>query len=57
MVIEDSHIGLSAAKAAGMHCIVTKSAYTADEDFTRANRIVPDLDAGITLAICQSLVA
>ncbi len=57
VVIEDSHIGLSAAKAAGMHCIVTKSAYTTDEDFTDADRIVPDLDAGITLSICQSLVS
>uniref|UniRef100_A0A0C9S6E3 TSA: Wollemia nobilis Ref_Wollemi_Transcript_11200_1166 transcribed RNA sequence n=1 Tax=Wollemia nobilis TaxID=56998 RepID=A0A0C9S6E3_9CONI len=33
VVIEDSAIGLAAAKAAGMKCIVTKSGYTMDEDF------------------------
>ena len=33
VVIEDSNNGLRAAKAAGMHCIVTISSYTADEDF------------------------
>ena len=57
VVIEDSHIGLTAAKAAGMRCIVTKSAYTLDEDFTGADRVVPDLDAGIDLPFCQSLTA
>ncbi len=56
VVIEDSHIGLSAAKAAGMHCIVTKSAYTAEEDFTHADHIVTDLDAGIDLTLCKSLI-
>ena len=56
VVIEDSHIGLSAAKAAGMHCIVTKSAYTVDEDFTGADRIVADLDAGVDLTLCKSLI-
>ena len=55
VVIEDSHIGLSAARAAGMHCIVTKSAYTEHEDFTGADRVVPDLDAGIDLTLCKSL--
>jgi HAD superfamily hydrolase (TIGR01509 family) len=55
VVIEDSHIGLTAAKAAGMRCIVTKSAYTQDEDFTAADRVVTDLDAGIDLPFCQSL--
>jgi HAD superfamily hydrolase (TIGR01509 family) len=56
VVIEDSHIGLTAAKAAGMCCIVTLSTYTADEDFTGADRIVPDLDCGIDLATCRSIV-
>ncbi|MBI1389983.1 MAG: HAD-IA family hydrolase [bacterium] len=40
MVIEDSRNGLLAAKAAGMKCIVTKSAYTVDEDFSEADRVV-----------------
>ncbi|MDQ7251091.1 HAD family hydrolase [Dongia sedimenti] len=57
VVVEDSHIGLTAAKAAGMSCIVTKSSYTAEEDFSQADRVVPDLDAGITLATCRSLAA
>ena len=56
VVIEDSHIGLTAARAAGMHCVVTVSAYTGDEDFTGASRVVPDLDAGgVDLALCAAL--
>ncbi|CAI7729564.1 unnamed protein product [Closterium sp. NIES-53] len=39
VVIEDSHIGLTAAKAAGMTCVVTKSGYTADEDFSAADAV------------------
>ncbi|KAK9995559.1 hypothetical protein SO802_020245 [Lithocarpus litseifolius] len=37
VVVEDSAIGLAAAKAAGMKCIVTKSGYTAEEDFLNAD--------------------
>ena len=57
VVIEDSHIGLTAARAAGMRCIVTKSAYTQDEDFAAADRVVADLDAGIDLMLCKSLTS
>ncbi|CAM0910553.1 unnamed protein product [Alopecurus aequalis] len=39
VVVEDSNIGLSAAKAAGMKCIVTKSGYTSDEDFVIADAV------------------
>jgi beta-phosphoglucomutase-like phosphatase (HAD superfamily) len=57
VVVEDSHIGLSAAKAAGMRCVVTRSAYTAGEDFSAADRVVDDLETGqIALATCASLV-
>jgi HAD superfamily hydrolase (TIGR01509 family) len=56
VVIEDSHIGLQAAKAAGMNCIVTMSPYTADEDFELADRVVLDLDQGINLTLCRSIV-
>uniref|UniRef100_A0A7S0RKF3 Uncharacterized protein n=1 Tax=Chlamydomonas leiostraca TaxID=1034604 RepID=A0A7S0RKF3_9CHLO len=38
-VVEDSKIGLQAAKAAGMTCFVTKSSYTTNEDFTGADGI------------------
>ncbi|MDR2747459.1 MAG: HAD-IA family hydrolase, partial [Treponema sp.] len=39
-VIEDSRNGLLAAKAAGMRCLVTKSCYTQDEDFSEADGVV-----------------
>ena len=46
VVVEDSHIGLSAAATARIRCIVTKSTYTENEDFSAASLVVPDLDAG-----------
>jgi len=39
VVVEDSHIGTEAAKAAGMKCVVTISGYTAEEDFSKADAI------------------
>lgn len=39
VVVEDSRIGLLAAKAAGMRCVVTTSSYTADEDFALADAV------------------
>ena len=39
VVIEDSVIGMQAAKAAGMRCIVTKSRYTENESFDSADAI------------------
>jgi len=44
LIVEDSGIGWGAARAAGIACIVTKSVYTAHEDFTGANLVVTDLD-------------
>ena len=46
VVVEDSHIGLSAAKAAGMRCIVTTSPYTQDEDFGAADAVFPCIGDG-----------
>lgn len=46
VVVEDSSIGLQAAKAANMQCIITKSAYAFREDFSLADKIVDDLDSG-----------
>ena len=43
VVIEDSHNGLRAAKAAGMHCVVTTNSYTRSEDFSDADLVVPEL--------------
>ena len=60
VVVEDSNNGLRAAKAAGMNCIVTISSYTADEDFTLADRIVPELgdtpNTVITLSDLRKMV-
>ena len=43
VVIEDSRNGLRSAKAAGMYCVVTTSGYTADEDFSEADAVHPEL--------------
>lgn len=43
VVIEDSHNGLQAAKAAGAYCVVTTNGYTASEDFATADLVVPEL--------------
>jgi HAD superfamily hydrolase (TIGR01509 family) len=43
VVIEDSRNGMLAALGAGMRCLITTSAYTIDEDFTGASRVVPEL--------------
>lgn len=56
VVIEDSNIGLRAAKAAGARCIVTTSTYTTEEDFSQADIVTSDLVHGnITLDVCRSL--
>jgi HAD superfamily hydrolase (TIGR01509 family) len=43
VVVEDSRNGLLAAKAARMKCIITISAYTAEEDFGEADAVYPEL--------------
>lgn len=43
VVVEDSHIGMTAALGAGIRCLVTKSSYTKNEDFTGASSVVDDL--------------
>ena len=43
VVIEDSRNGLLAAKAAGMHCLVTTNGYTERENFDEADRVVSEL--------------
>ncbi len=56
VVIEDSNNGLRAAKAAGMRCIVTVSSYTGEEEFKLADRVVADLDQGIDIAACRTVL-
>ncbi|KAJ9170379.1 hypothetical protein P3X46_018491 [Hevea brasiliensis] len=43
LVVEDSVIGLQAAKSAGMSCVITYTSSTADQDFKDAIAIYPDL--------------
>lgn len=43
IVVEDSRNGLLAAKAAGMHCVVTVSYYSYNEDFREADLVVSSL--------------
>jgi beta-phosphoglucomutase-like phosphatase (HAD superfamily) len=58
VVVEDSRIGLQAAKSAGMTCVVTKSSYTGVEDFSGADAVHDSLDAGgVTLAGLSELLA
>ena len=57
VIVEDSGIGLGAAKAAGITCIVTKSSYTANEDFTGADMIVDELGDNATTGITLETLA
>lgn len=43
-VVEDSFIGFSAERAAGMPCVVTKTSYTGGEDFYAAQRELQSLN-------------
>ena len=43
LIIEDSRNGLLAAAAAGIHCVVTLSSYTWEEDMSEALLVVSDL--------------
>ncbi|MBN1480571.1 HAD-IA family hydrolase [candidate division KSB1 bacterium] len=60
VVIEDSRVGLLAAKAAGAFCVVTTNYYTEREDSSEADVVVPELgDKGhekITVRFLKALV-
>jgi len=60
IVVEDTNIGLQAAKGAGIKCVVTKSPYTENEDFSMADIVVSELgddsSTGITLEKINSLL-
>ena len=43
VVLEDTRVGLLAAKEAGMHCIITTNGYSKDEDFSGADLVVSEL--------------
>jgi HAD superfamily hydrolase (TIGR01509 family) len=61
VVIEDSRNGLLAAKGAGFPCLITTSTYTVDEDFSEADRVVPELgdapNVQVTLSDLASIAA
>ncbi|MFP4224677.1 MAG: HAD-IA family hydrolase [Phycisphaeraceae bacterium] len=48
VVIEDSHIGVTAAKRAGMHVVATTNMYTQQEDLSHADVVVTCLGDGDT---------
>ncbi|MCO5552713.1 hypothetical protein L7F22_006230 [Adiantum nelumboides] len=60
VVIEDSAIGLAAAKGAGMNCIITKSGYTAEENFDGADAVFDCIgdppSINFDLAFCSKLI-
>lgn len=60
VIIEDSGIGVKAAVGAGISCLVTKSSYTKNEDFTGAKLIVDELGederTGVTLETLRGLL-
>lgn len=43
LVVEDNRNGLTAAKGAGLYCVVTTNGYTEDEDFSEADLVVSEL--------------
>jgi HAD superfamily hydrolase (TIGR01509 family) len=55
LAIEDSAIGLRAARAAGIATLVTPSSYTMHEDFTGAAAIRANLET-VDIAFCRTLV-
>ncbi|KAJ1640559.1 HAD-like domain-containing protein [Pavlovales sp. CCMP2436] len=55
IVIEDTNIGLRAAKAAKMACMITKSIYSQGEDFSQADAVYNDLSF-IDLDVLQEYV-
>ncbi|KAJ3676915.1 hypothetical protein LUZ60_002639 [Juncus effusus] len=61
LVVEDSVIGLQAAKGAGMSCIITYTSSTANQDFSGAIAKYPDLSEvrleDLILLLENSLVA
>ena len=61
VVIEDSRNGMLAALGAQMHCIITTSTYTTQEDFTGALRVIPELgdppNVNITVKDLEALSA
>jgi HAD superfamily hydrolase (TIGR01509 family) len=56
IAIEDTPVSMASARAAGLRVIGTPGAMTADQDFSDAALVVPDLNA-VTLATIEALLA
>ncbi|MDO5678635.1 MAG: HAD-IA family hydrolase [Propionibacteriaceae bacterium] len=57
VAVEDTDIGLAAARAAGLVTVITQSALTQpDEDFTGAAMVLPHLGDDITVAALDELL-
>ncbi|MCA0304201.1 MAG: HAD-IA family hydrolase [Proteobacteria bacterium] len=55
VAVEDSPNGVASARAAGVRVLATPSQWTAGQDFSSANRVLPSLE-GVRLADLQDLV-
>lgn len=55
IAIEDTPVSMASARAAGIRVIATPGAMTADQDFSDAALVVPDLSA-MTLATIEALL-
>jgi HAD superfamily hydrolase (TIGR01509 family) len=55
IAIEDTPVSMTSARAAGVRVIATPGAMTADQDFSDAALVVPDLNA-VTLSTIQALL-
>ena len=55
LVIEDSRVGLLAAKAAGIKCLVTTNYYTEKEDTSEADMVVPELGDTVNINTLKQL--
>jgi HAD superfamily hydrolase (TIGR01509 family) len=56
IAIEDTPVSIFSARAAGIRVIATPGAMTADQDFSDAALVVPDL-SGLTVAAIEALLA
>jgi HAD superfamily hydrolase (TIGR01509 family) len=56
IAIEDTPVSMASARAVGIRVIATPGAMTADQDFSDADLVVPDLNA-VTLAMIEALLA
>jgi HAD superfamily hydrolase (TIGR01509 family) len=56
IAIEDTPVSMTSGRAAGIRVIATPGAMTADQDFSDAALVVPDLNT-VTLAMIEALLA